>query len=182
MAGVYATAAYGLANPRVGLLSVGEEDAKGNPVVKQAHQLLRAEPQVNFVGNVEGRDLTRGVCDVVVCDGFVGNVVLKMLEGITAGLFKQIRAAVAETAPEIAQSFSQAIRPVVDLYDWQEYGGAPLLGVGGVALICHGASEAKAIRSALRVGKQMVASGVNAKIVARLADTVSIDEESSADR
>ena len=179
MAGVYATAAYGIANPRVGLLSVGEEDEKGNPVTKQAHQLLRAEPQVNFVGNVEGRDLTRGVCDVVVCDGFVGNVVLKMLEGVTAGLFKQIAAAVGQFNPDLVGPFKQAIRPVVDSYDWQEHGGAPLLGVGGIALICHGASEAKAIKNAVRVGKQMVASGVTAKIVDRLSRSVAVTEASA---
>ena len=176
MAGVYATAAYGIENPRVGLLSVGEEDEKGNPVVKQAHQMLRTEPQVNFVGNVEGRDLTRGVCDVVVCDGFVGNVVLKMLEGVTSSLFKQIGAAVGKFNPEMVGPFKQAIRPVVDSYDWQEHGGAPLVGVGGIALICHGASEAKAIRSTLRVGKQMSAAGVNGRIVERLGRSVPIEE------
>ncbi len=177
MAGVFATAVYGVENPRVGLLSVGEEDAKGNPVVKAAHKMLRDEPQVNFIGNVEGRDLTRGVCDVVICDGFVGNVVLKMVEGITAGLFRQITAAVKQSAPEVLPAFAKALRPVVDLYDWQEYGGAPLLGVGGIALICHGASEAKAIRSTLRVAKQMVATGVNAKIVARLEQSIQVDEQ-----
>jgi len=176
MAGVYATAAYGIENPRVGLLSVGEEDAKGNVLVKQAHKLLRDEPQVNFIGNVEGRDLTRGACDVVVCDGFVGNVVLKMLEGVSAGLFKQILGAVQQHAPDIMDRFRPALKTVADRYDWQEYGGAPLLGVGGICLICHGASEAKAIRSSLRTGKQMVANGVNAKIVARLAKSIKVEE------
>ena len=176
MAGEYAAAAYGVSNPRVGLLSVGEEDEKGNPIVKQAHQLLRAEPSVNFIGNIEGRDLTRGVADVVVCDGFVGNVVLKMLEGVTAGLFKQIGAAVAKADAAMVGPFSRAVQPVVDSYDWQEHGGAPLLGVGGIALICHGASEARAIRSTIRVAKQMVAAGVNEKIVRRLAETAQVGE------
>ena len=176
MAGIYATAAYGIENPRVGLLSVGEEDEKGNPVVKQAHKLLRDEPQVNFIGNIEGRDLTRGVADVVVCDGFVGNVVLKMLEGVTSGLFKQIGAAVAKFNPDMVGPFKQAIGPVVASYDWQEHGGAPLLGVGGIALICHGASEARAIYSTIRVGKQMVANGVTDKIVARLGRSVLVEE------
>ena len=180
MAGEFATATLGIQNPRVGLLSVGEEDAKGNPLVKEAHKLLRAEPGVNFVGNLEGRDLTRGVADVVVCDGFVGNVVLKMLEGVTAGLFKQITAALQTSAPDLLPEFGRAVQPVVDSYDWQEYGGAPLLGVGGICLICHGASEAKAIRSTIRVGKRMVASGVNAKIVARLEKSVAVEE--SAER
>ena len=175
MAAVYATAAYGIENPRVGLLSVGEEDEKGNPVVKQAHQLLRAEPQVNFIGNVEGRDLTRGACDVVVCDGFVGNVVLKMLEGVTTSLFKQIGAAVAKFNPELAGPFKRAVKPVVDSYDWQEHGGAPLVGVGGIALICHGASEAKAIKSTIRVAKQMSANGVTARIVERLGRSVAVE-------
>ena len=176
MAAVYATAAYGIGNPRVGLLSVGEEDAKGNPVVKQAHKMLRDEPQVNFVGNVEGRDLTRGLCDVVVTDGFVGNVVLKMLEGVTSSLFKQIVGAVAEFDPGMVGPFRRALQPVIDSYDWQEAGGAPLLGVGGIALICHGASEARAIRSTVRLAKQMVANGVTAKIVARLEQSIKIDD------
>ncbi len=176
MAGVYATAVYGIRNPRVGLLSVGEEDAKGNPVVKEAHKLLRGEPQVNFVGNVEGRDLTRGACDVVVCDGFVGNIVLKMLEGVTSGLFKQIGAAVMKADPAMMGPFRKAIQPVIDSYDWQEHGGAPLLGVGGVCLICHGASEARAIRSTLSIGKRLVAGGVNAKIVAGLETSIPVGD------
>jgi glycerol-3-phosphate acyltransferase PlsX len=180
MAGVYATAAYGIENPRVGLLSVGEEDAKGNPLVKAVHKMLRDEPQVNFVGNIEGRDLTRGVADVVVCDGFVGNVVLKMLEGTTSSLFKQIIGAVQKSAPEILGPFRHALQPVIDSYDWQEHGGAPLLGVGGVALICHGASEAKAIQSTIRVGKRMVATGVSAKIVARLEQSIKVEESSES--
>ncbi len=176
MAGVYASAVYGVANPRVGLLSVGEEDAKGNPLVKQAHKLLRDEPLVNFVGNVEGRDLTRGVVDVIVCDGFVGNVVLKLVEGVTSGLFKQIAAAIAQSAPDVMAQVKPVLQKVADTYDWQEHGGAPLLGVGGTCLICHGASGPKAIKSALRIGKQLVASGVNEKIVALLAKSIQVEE------
>ena len=130
--------------------------------------MLRAESQVNFIGNVEGRDLTSGTCDVVVCDGFVGNIVLKMMEGVTSGLFKQIGAAVHKFDPALLPPFKQAIKPVVDGYDWQEYGGAPLLGVGGIALICHGASGPRAIRSTIRAGKKMVAAQLNPMIVQKI--------------
>lgn len=177
MAGIYATAVYGIEKPRVGLLSVGEEDAKGNSLTKQAHQLLRDEPLVNFIGNVEGRDLTRGVADVIVTDGFVGNVVLKLMEGVSEGLFRQIGGAVMQAGPEAAAVFKPVMAKIMQKHDWQEAGGAPLLGVDGYCLICHGRSEAKAIKNAVRVGKQLVSSGVNQKIVAAVASSIPVSEE-----
>ena len=98
MASVYATKMCGVENPRVGLLSIGEEDAKGTTVVKEARKLMRDEPQINFYGNVEGRDLFRGIIDVVVCDGFVGNIVLKFTEGLAEGLFQTIMAEIEDFA------------------------------------------------------------------------------------
>ena len=177
MAGVYSTAVYGVENPRVGLLSVGEEDAKGNAVVKLAHKLLRDEPLVNFIGNVEGRDLTRGVVDVIVTDGFVGNVVLKLMEGVTEGLFKQLMGEMTKAGPAAMELFKPAMQKLVARHDWQEQGGAPLLGVDGYSLICHGRSEAKAIKNAIRVGKQLFTAGVNRKIVEKIAGTIPVSDD-----
>lgn len=177
MAAAYANAVCGIQNPRVGLLSIGEEDAKGNAIVKQTRKLLRDEPLINFVGNVEGRDLTKGVVDVIISDGFVGNVVLKLMEGLTEGLFKQLAAELQSTAPAAMEQFNPAMRKIYAAHDWREYGGAPLLGVDGYCLICHGRSDAKAIRNAIRVGKQLVESGVNEKIVETVEKSIPVTEE-----
>jgi phosphate acyltransferase len=176
MAGAYATATAGIENPRVGLLSIGEEDAKGTMMVKDARKLMRDEPQINFVGNVEGRDLFRGVVDVVVCDGFVGNIVLKFTEGLAEGLFQTILSELQEFSPEFQEQFKPVMKKLYHKHDWQEYGGAPLLGVDGYCLICHGRSEAKAIKNAIRVAKQLVNSGVNQKIVEKIAASIPSDE------
>jgi len=168
MAGAYATASCGVENPRVGLLNVGEEDAKGTAMVKETGKLLRDEPQINFVGNVEGRDLFKGLVDVVVCDGFVGNIVLKFTEGIVGGLFETIVAELQRVVPQLAGQFSAAMEQIYNRYDWQEYGGAPLLGVNGYCLICHGRSQAKAIKNAIRVAKQLTAGKLNDTIVQRI--------------
>ena len=168
------TAVCGIDNPRVGLLSIGEEDAKGTTMVKEARKLMRDEPLINFVGNVEGRDLFKGVVDVVVCDGFVGNIVLKFTEGMAEGLFQTIMAELQEIAPELLEQFKPVMKKIYTKHDWQEYGGAPLLGVGGYCLICHGRSDSQAIKNAIRVGKQLVNSGVNQKIVERIAKSIPV--------
>ncbi|MHB1414561.1 MAG: phosphate acyltransferase PlsX [Chloroflexota bacterium] len=153
---VYMEKALGRANPRVALLSNGEEDTKGNLVVQEAHRLLR-DSGLNFVGNVEGGDLpTGGKADVVVCDGFVGNVAIKLSEGLSESLFSLIReelsrGVVTKLAPA---ALRPAFRRVKRRLDYEEYGGAPLLGVKGVVIISHGRSRAKAIRNALRVAAQ----------------------------
>jgi glycerol-3-phosphate acyltransferase PlsX len=177
MAGVYATAVCGIEKPRVGLLSIGEEDSKGTSTVKETRKLLRDEPLVNFVGNVEGRDLTKGVVDVIVCDGFTGNIVLKLMEGLSEGLFQMIMHELQEVGPEAIEQFKPAMKKVYAKHDWQEYGGAPLLGVGGYSLICHGRSEAKAIKNAIRVGKQLHKSQINEKIVEKIAHSIQVNEE-----
>jgi glycerol-3-phosphate acyltransferase PlsX len=172
MAAAYAPDVCGIENPRVGLLSIGEEDTKGTSTVKEARKLMRDEPQINFIGNVEGRDLFKGVVDVVVCDGFVGNIILKFTEGIAEGMFQTILAEIQQIAPEMLDQFKPVMKKIYTNHDWQEYGGAPLLGVGGYNIICHGRSEAKAIKNAIRVGKQLVASGVNQKIVDYVAKSI----------
>jgi phosphate acyltransferase len=172
MGGAYAHDVCGIDNPRVGLLSIGEEDSKGTAIVKEARELMRDEPQINFVGNVEGRDLFKGVTDVVVCDGFVGNIVLKFTEGMAEGLFQTILAELEEFAPDLLEQFKPVMKKIYMKHDWQEYGGAPLLGVGGYCMICHGKSDARAIMNAIRVGKQLVNSGVNQKIVESVAASI----------
>ena len=177
MASVYAAKVCGVENPRVGLLSIGEEDAKGTTVVKDARKLMRDEPQINFVGNVEGRDLFRGIVDVVVCDGFVGNIVLKFTEGLAEGLFQTIMSELQEFDPGLIDQFKPVMARIYHKHDWQEYGGAPLLGVGGYCLICHGRSDSRAIKNAIRVGKQLVTSGINSTIVEEIAASIPGGEE-----
>jgi glycerol-3-phosphate acyltransferase PlsX len=172
MASAYAHDICGIENPRVGLLSIGEEDAKGTETVKEARKLMRDDPLINFVGNVEGRDIFKGVVDVVVCDGFVGNIMLKFTEGIAEGMFQTILAEIAENAPQLSEPFKPVMRKIYAKHDWQEYGGAPLLGVGGYCLICHGRSEPRAIMNAIRVAKQLTSSGVNQKIIDRVEKNI----------
>jgi glycerol-3-phosphate acyltransferase PlsX len=176
MAGAYSQAVCGIENPRVGLLSIGEEDAKGNSLTKEARKFMRDEPQINFVGNVEGREIFKGACDVVVCDGFVGNIILKFTEGIAEGLFQTILAELQEFAPDLLGEFKPVMKKIYAKHDWQEYGGAPLLGVGGYMLICHGRSEPRAIKNAIRVGKQLCDSGINKKIIETIERSIPREE------
>ena len=165
MASAYIGALAGIANPRVGLMSVGEEDAKGTAVVKEARKLMRDDSQLNFIGNVEGRDLFKGV---VVCDGFVGNIVLKFTEGFAEGFFQTIAAELQNESPNLLEQFKPVMKRIFARHDWREQGGAPLLGVRGYFLICHGRSDAKAIKNAIQVGKKLHQSGINDKIVESL--------------
>ncbi len=177
MAAAYSSAVCGRVEPRVGLLSIGEEDAKGNTLTKEARKFMKDEPLINFVGNVEGRDLFKGVVDVVVCDGFVGNIVLKFTEGMADGLFQTIAAELEQASPQLVHQFEPIMKRIYAKHDWQEYGGAPLLGVDGYCLICHGRSDARAIKNAIRVTKQLVASKVNDKIVDTIRSSIPVAEE-----
>jgi glycerol-3-phosphate acyltransferase PlsX len=153
MGGAYFTARFGGERPRVGLLSIGEEDTKGRAQEKEANALLRDTANVNFVGNVEGRDLMTADIDVVVTDGFTGNVALKTLEG---GM-KFIQRALAERIPtDLFAQLWPSLEPLVHDLDPDTYGGAMLLGVDGVCIISHGSSSARAITNACRVGRDMV--------------------------
>lgn len=177
MASAYGEAVCGMKNPRVGLLSIGEEDSKGTGIIKEAREMMREEPQINFVGNVEGRDIFKGIADVVVCDGFVGNIVLKFTEGMAEGLFRMIAAEMAQEKKELSDAFRPIMQRIYSRYDWQEYGGAPLLGVGGYCMICHGKSDARAIKNTIRVTKQLVKSRVNEKIVETIDRSIPVVEE-----
>jgi len=154
--------------PGVGLLNVGEEDEKGNAAAKEAHQLLKQATGIHYVGNVEGRDILAGECkkgriDVVVCDGFVGNVVLKFYESAGRMFMGMIKQAFPDVLgrPEAKRLFK--------FLDYSEYGGVPLLGAKGVVIICHGSSPARAIMNAVRVAAHMVESHVDQDIGAELA-------------
>jgi glycerol-3-phosphate acyltransferase PlsX len=176
MASVYLNAIGGIRDPRVGLLSVGEEDRKGNELVKRTHELMRNDPNLNFIGNVEGRDLFTGVCDVVVSDGFVGNVVLKLMEGMAEGVLTAMLKELATAMPDMAGKVQKAGGDIVAKYDYNEYGGAPLLGVSGICIICHGASDHRGIKNAVRGAMDLSKRHVNETIVKLLAQTESLSE------
>jgi phosphate acyltransferase len=159
MGAVYMKGVLKLGNPRVGLLANGEEETKGDQLTREAHQLIKAAAPtagINFIGNVEGRDINAGTVDVVVCDGFVGNVVLKLSEGLAKMLLGVIRAEL--TANVVSKAGALLVKPAFDRVrkkiDYEEYGGVPVLGVNGVSVICHGSSHAKAIKNAIRVALQ----------------------------
>lgn len=169
MGHVYARDILGVELPRVGLLSVGEEEGKGNDLTREAYELLR-ESRVNFVGNVEGRDIYNGACDVVVTDGFTGNVALKISESLAEMLGAMIKQELTRDvrsrlgAALSAPAFGRFKRRV----DYTEMGGAPLLGIDGAAIICHGASPVKAIKNAVRVAGEWAKAGLNEHIKAAL--------------
>ena len=161
MGQLYAKHIVGLERQRVGLLSVGEENVKGTSVIKQANELLSNDPDIEFVGNIEGRDLFEGACDVAVCDGFVGNIILKLFEGLSRGIFETIAKEIVQEDPALKAPFDAVVKKVWMKHDYAEYGGAPLLGVRGVAMLCHGSSDARAIRSTIRSAREFVAHKLN---------------------
>jgi glycerol-3-phosphate acyltransferase PlsX len=157
----FARTAIGLGDPRVGLLNIGEERGKGNELTRSAHESLRASG-VNFIGNVEGRDLLRGTADVIVTDGFTGNVALKLLEGCASSLFGRLKQAASSSLRARAGGLLllPALRAVRAGLDPEEYGGTYLLGVRGLVVICHGDSSQRAIANALRFGAGALRKGV----------------------
>ena len=170
MGEIYYRAIFGAKRPRVGLLSIGEEAHKGNELTREAMELFKRLP-INFIGNVEGGDLYNGRADVIVCDGFIGNVALKISEGLAAAISKMLREALASTlASKVGYVLSRkAFRQFKKRVDYSEYGGAPLLGIRGVCVICHGGSNANAIKNAIRVAAEFAEQRVNEKIERDLA-------------
>jgi glycerol-3-phosphate acyltransferase PlsX len=171
MATAYAEYVLKIPSPRVGLLSIGGEDVKGSPLVKQTNELLKGDKSINFVGNVEGRELFSGACEVAVCDGFVGNVVLKLTEGVAEGLMRIIARDVAAESKELAKRLDPIFKSIWQRHDYSEYGGAPLLGVAGSCIICHGSSDRRAIKNAVRIAVDLNHSHLNDVITERLAET-----------
>ncbi len=169
MGSVYHEAIYKKPNPRVGLLSIGEEEGKGNELTIESHALLK-NSGLNYIGNIEGRDIPEGNADVVVCDGFVGNVVLKFGEGLSSALIKLIKREfkghpLAMLGGLLAKS---ALRRIKQKVDPSEYGGAPLLGVKGISIVSHGGSDAFAIKNALRVAAELYRDDINTHIKTKL--------------
>ena len=170
MGSMYMRNVMGVAKPRVGLLSIGEEDSKGNTLTRDTFPLLRALPGIHFIGNVEGRDLYAGTVDVVVCDGFVGNVALKTSEGIAKLVSVSLRESLKLTVTSqlgalLSQSAFKAFRKRLD---YSEYGGARLLGVRGVCIVGHGSSNEKAVMNGIRVAAEFAQADVNGGIEAAL--------------
>ncbi|HEY3940219.1 MAG TPA: phosphate acyltransferase PlsX [Bryobacteraceae bacterium] len=171
MGDAYSRVIYRKRQPRVGLLSIGEEEHKGNSLTHEAFPLLKNLKHLNFIGNVEGRDVYTGIVDVIVCDGFVGNVALKVSEGLVEVMFRQmLKESLKETLTRQVGAYLArgAFNDFKKRVDYAEYGGAPLLGVNGLCVICHGRSNAKAIRNAIRVAKEFAEGRINERIATEL--------------
>ncbi len=171
MAEIFVGEVFNQKDLKIGLLSIGEEEKKGNALVLEAHQLFK-QKLPNFYGNVEGRDIFKGTTDIIVCDGFVGNVLLKMAESVMGMIIKGIKRSIGANlftnlgALLVKPAFSELKRS----YDYEEYGGVPLLGVNGISVICHGGSSAKAIKNALKVAQNMAEKDVNRLIAEKLKE------------
>jgi glycerol-3-phosphate acyltransferase PlsX len=175
----YAQMLFGLAEPRVGLLSIGEEEGKGNELTKETFRVLK-ETGLNFIGNAEGRDVYNGNADVIVCDGFIGNVVLKASESLAEMITKGIREELMRTPiRKLGALLSRkAFEDFKRRIDYSEYGGAPLLGVKGGCIVCHGRSNSKAIKNAIRVAATFVAGRIDEKIQRKVKDLHTREHES----
>ncbi|MDD2319772.1 MAG: phosphate acyltransferase PlsX [Geobacteraceae bacterium] len=181
MGEVYAKYFMDVKSPKVGLLSNGEEESKGNELTRESHALLRGVPF--YIGYMEGRDVFSGAVDVVVCDGFVGNVVLKISEGLAEAVGKMLK-------DEIKQSFlsmvgylfvRRAFKNFRKKVDYSEYGGAPLLGINGVGMICHGGSSVKAIKNAIRFAHEYARKGVNQKMAEKVHQYITVSKQQKED-
>ncbi|WP_302157839.1 phosphate acyltransferase PlsX [uncultured Acidaminococcus sp.] len=177
MGSIYAELQLGIPQPRVGLLNIGEEETKGNEQCLATYPLLKQDPHIHFIGNVEGRDINKGTVDVVVCDGFVGNVVLKTMEGLASAVMEILKKTLMESGI-IAKLGALLMKPALlrmkKQMDASEYGGALLMGVRAPFIICHGSSKAKAIKNAVRVAIELTQKDV----VGRIRQEIMHDEES----
>ena len=154
MGSIYMERVMGISSPKVGLLSIGSEEGKGNELTKQSYNLLKSS-NVNFIGNIEARDIAFGICDVCVCDGFVGNVVLKNTEGLATAIMSMLKEEITKTAISKlgALLLKDSFKGLKKRFDYKEYGGAPFLGIDGIMIKAHGSSDAKAIKNAIRQAK-----------------------------
>jgi glycerol-3-phosphate acyltransferase PlsX len=168
MGAVYSQKVLGVESPRVALMNVGGEEQKGTADLKQARDLLRATSGIDFNGYIEGRAVFNGEADVIVTDGVVGNVMLKLAEGLSGSILKAIVHEMTKTDPELGLRAKSVVQNLYAQYDYHEYGGAPLIGANGYCLICHGSSKARTIENAIVRGRHLVELGVNQTIVERL--------------
>ncbi len=174
MGAIYAEEILGVPSPRIGLLNVGTEDEKGNELTRSTRAMYQASPwSARFEGNVEGRDIYEGNVRVVICDGFVGNVLLKAGEGAVEFLFSELKQEftrlMPELPPEAGQKIAASLKRLKTRFEYEEFGGAPLLGIRGACIICHGASGVRAIKNALRVAGAMASESLSHRIVEQLA-------------
>lgn len=174
MGSIYMSLISGVGKPKVGLLNIGEEESKGNELSQAVYGMLK-ESRLNFIGNIEGRDIPQGVADIIVCDGFVGNIILKFAEGMGTSLFALIKREIeARTASKLgALLVKPAFRAVKKVMDYSEYGGAPLLGLNKITIISHGSSNAKAIRNAVSAAEK----AVSRRVVEKIRDSIGGTEE-----
>lgn len=171
MSNTYAKLVTGIESPRVGIMGIGVEAGKGNELVKKTWELLESDPNLNFTGFIEGREIMNGVCDVIVCEGFVGNIVLKLTEGVVDGLFGAIKRELIAESPELAQKFKPVMMKIYEKYDYHEFGGALLIGLNGTSMICHGSSKAKTIMNAVLGVKEIYTHKLNDQIVESLSNS-----------
>ena len=169
MGDLFSRKIIGVRNPRVGLMSVGEEESKGNDLTKEVYKALK-QTRLNFIGNVEGRDLYNGRADVIVCDGFTGNVALKTSEGLIEAAQKLLKDELSSNWQAMLGALlsQQSFKRLKKRLDYSEYGGAPLLGLRGVSIICHGRSSGNAIKNAIRVAKEFAVHQVYAELEAEI--------------
>lgn len=170
MGDAYSRVIFRVEKPRVGLLSIGEEEHKGNTLTHEAQPILKALHGIHFIGNVEGRDVYNGSVDVIVCDGFVGNVALKVSEGLVEATGKMLKESLTATLTRKLGAFlaRDAFKEFKRRVDYSEYGGAPLLGLRGICIICHGRSTPKAIKNAIRIAKEFAEGKINDRIASEL--------------
>ena len=184
MGSIYAEHVLGVANPMIGLLNVGSEDDKGTELTKATRALFTQGPlKDRFIGNVEGRDIYEGNARVVVCEGFVGNVLLKAGEGAVEFLFAALKQEMGKILPTLpggsGGTIASSLKDLKTRFEYQEFGGGPLLGIKGACIICHGSSRERAIRNAIRVAATMAEDRVNAEFIARLSEGLS-DQQAGA--
>ena len=180
MGAIYAEHVLGIKNPRVALLNIGAEEAKGNSLTKETYALLKEAP-LNFIGNIEPRDVPYGAADVIVCDGFTGNVVIKLIEGTASALFTMLKGVFYKSfiTKLAAMILKPGLKEIKAKMDYSEYGGVPLLGIDGVVFKAHGSSDAKAFCNAVCAASTYLAAGVNEKIKEVLLSQSAEDEEAA---
>ncbi|APW61182.1 phosphate acyltransferase PlsX [Paludisphaera borealis] len=181
MGSIYAQEILGVTSPRIGLLNVGSEDDKGNDLTRATRALFQESPwAARFVGNIEGRDIYEGHVRVIICDGFVGNVLLKAGEGAVEFLFATLREELARLLPNLpvdaGQKIAGSLKNLKSRFEYEEFGGAPLLGIRGACIICHGSSGNRAIKNALRVAYAMAEDRINAQIIEQLGAKLEASE------
>lgn len=174
MAETYSREVFGVARPRIAQMNIGSDEAKGTALTREVRDLLKRMPDLNYIGYIEGRDLFEGAADVVVTDGFVGNTMLKLAEGLSKSLVNAIVHEIFTVAPDLGLRLEPVMKSLFKKNDYHEYGGAPLLGVNGMCFICHGSSEARTIRAAIRVARDYARRNVNEAIVSRIASLASL--------